>query len=277
VDYAPAGYWSLDRPSLATRWPNGLIAITDDWHHRIVIINPHTRRVVWSYGHRDQPGLASGYLNKPDGLDLLPAVPAGHTAARTSASRSTQGPSIVRASVARVGTLSQELSKAAAVGLPGGRLMVLGGETGGASTSQVLLGTPERLRASGRLPSPTARCRSRSRRPLCVSLRGRTEELRLHDRPGRPGQRRERRCRAAGHLDEPLSDLGAVAIDGTPYLVGGFTGTKFASAILRYCGGGKTTTVARLPKGTRYAGVAALRGRIYVAGGLTARGITDAV
>ena len=272
--YAPVGYWSLDRPSLAVRWPNGLIAITDDWHHRIVVINPHTKRVVWSYGHRDQPGLASGYLNKPDGLDLLPAVPAGHTVPRRAVSRSTQRPSVARASVARVGTLSQELSKAAAVGLPGGRLMVLGGETGGASTSQVLLGTPEHLRASGRLPSPT--------HDAAAALVDRSVYL----FGGGQGSSVDTIVRvdrltgatvAAGHLDEPLSDLGAVTIDGTPYLVGGFTGTKFASAILRYRGGGKTTTVARLPEGTRYAGVAVLHGRIYVAGGLTARGITDAV
>jgi hypothetical protein len=271
--YAPAGYWSLDRPSLAVRWPNGLIAITDDWHHRIVVVNPHTKRVVWSYGHRDQPGATPGYLNKPDGLDLLPAVPARHTTPRT-ASRSTQRPSVAHASVARVGTLTQELSKAAAVGLSGGRLMVLGGETGGASTSQVLLGTPEHLRVSGRLPSPT---HDAAAAPIgrSVYLFGGGQRssvntiVRVDAATGASV--------AAGHLDEPLSDLGAVTIDRTPYLIGGFTGTKFASAILRYRGGGKTTTVARLPEGTRYAGVAALRGRIYVAGGLTARGITDAV
>ena len=73
--YAPSGFWSLDRPSLAVRWPNGMIAITDDWHHRVLVVNPHTKRVVWSYGHLNKPGRAPGYLNKPDGLDLLPAVP----------------------------------------------------------------------------------------------------------------------------------------------------------------------------------------------------------
>ena len=137
--------------------------------------------------------------------------------------------------------------------------MVLGGETGGASTSQVLLGTPEHLRASGRLPSPT--------HDAAAALVDRSVYL----FGGGQGSSVDTIVRvdrltgatvAAGHLDEPLSDLGAVTIDGTPYLVGGFTGTKFASAILRYRGGGKTTTVARLPEGTRYAGVAVLHGRI---------------
>ena len=35
-------------------------------------------------------------------------------------------------------------------------------------------------------------------------------------------------------MDEPLSDLGAASIDGTAYLVGGYTGSRFATAILRF-------------------------------------------
>lgn len=73
--YEPTGPSALDQPSLAVRWPNGMIAITDDWHHRVVVVNPRTKKVVWSYGHLGQPGSAPGYLSKPDGLDLLPAVP----------------------------------------------------------------------------------------------------------------------------------------------------------------------------------------------------------
>jgi hypothetical protein len=73
-NYAPtSGPGVLDRPSLAVRWPNGMIAATDDWHHRLVVINPRTHRIVWQYGHLGVPGVASGYLNKPDGLALLPA------------------------------------------------------------------------------------------------------------------------------------------------------------------------------------------------------------
>jgi hypothetical protein len=72
--YDPTGYWALDRPSLAVRWPNGMIAITDDWNHRVVVVDPHTKAVVWSYGHLGRPSSAPGYLDKPDGLDLLPGV-----------------------------------------------------------------------------------------------------------------------------------------------------------------------------------------------------------
>src|SRR5207248_1066350 len=69
----PSGPGSLDRPSLAVRWPNGMIAVTDDWNHRVVVIDPRTKRIVWQYGHKGIASSAAGYLSKPDGLDLLRA------------------------------------------------------------------------------------------------------------------------------------------------------------------------------------------------------------
>ena len=265
--FEPSGQWSLDRPSLAVRWPNGMIAITDDWHHRVLVVDPRTKKVVWSYGHLDRPGTAPGYVDKPDGLDLLPGVPGGVKAAQKT---------IVRGSgtVTRIGSLPQSLGKASAVALPGGKLLVLGGETGGGSTDQVLLGTPGRLRSVGRLPTPTHDAAA----VLVgghVLLFGGGEAVstdavvKVDPATGRAAP--------AGRLDEPLSDLGAATIGGRTYLVGGYTGSTFASAILRYDGAGKTTTVARLPAGTRYAGVAALGGKIVVAGGLTTAGATSAV
>jgi N-acetylneuraminic acid mutarotase len=47
--------------------------------------------------------------------------------------------------------------------------------------------------------------------------------------------------------------------------------------VLRYHGSGRTKVVARLPAGLRYAGVAVLGRKIYVAGGLTPSGETAAV
>ncbi len=61
----------LDHPSLAERMPNGLIAVNDDYRHRVVLIDPKRKRVVWQYGHTDHSGRAPGYLNIPDGFDLL--------------------------------------------------------------------------------------------------------------------------------------------------------------------------------------------------------------
>lgn len=71
-EYGPAsGPGALDRPSLAIPIGRGLIAVTDDWRHRVVVIDRRSKRIVWQYGHLDQPGSGPGYLNKPDGLELI--------------------------------------------------------------------------------------------------------------------------------------------------------------------------------------------------------------
>lgn len=172
--------------------------------------------------------------------------------------------------VARIGSLPQTFSKAAAVALPGGRLMVLGGHTGSGSLDTILAGPPGRLRVAGHLPQPTHDAAA-ALVGGSVYLFGGGETVsvpnvvRVDPRTGS--------AVAAPALGEPLSDLGAVAIGGGAYLVGGYTGTQFATAILRYRG----QTVARLPTGTRYAGVAALDRTIYVAGGLTTAGAARGV
>lgn len=66
-----AGPGALDRPSLAVPMPNGTIAVTDDWHHRVVLIDRRSKRIVWQYGHLGSAGSGPGYLDKPDGLDLI--------------------------------------------------------------------------------------------------------------------------------------------------------------------------------------------------------------
>ncbi|HWF82551.1 MAG TPA: hypothetical protein VN695_18405 [Streptosporangiaceae bacterium] len=39
---------------------------------RVIVINPRTHKVVWQYGHTGVPGRAPGYLDDPDGVDLVP-------------------------------------------------------------------------------------------------------------------------------------------------------------------------------------------------------------
>ena len=67
-----SGTGELSNPSLAIRLPNGMIAVNDDYHDRVVIINPKTNKIVWQYGHFNQKGTAAGYLNVPDGIDFIP-------------------------------------------------------------------------------------------------------------------------------------------------------------------------------------------------------------
>jgi hypothetical protein len=68
-----SGSGELDHPSLARPLPNGIILATDDRNHRVVAIDPTTKKIVWEYGTKGVPGTGAGELSTPDGLDFLPA------------------------------------------------------------------------------------------------------------------------------------------------------------------------------------------------------------
>jgi DNA-binding beta-propeller fold protein YncE len=70
--YGPTGTGALDHPSLALSLPNGEVLANDDRNDRVIVIDPHTNRIVWQYGHTHQPGSQPGYLSNPDGVDLAP-------------------------------------------------------------------------------------------------------------------------------------------------------------------------------------------------------------
>ncbi len=186
---------------------------------------------------------------------LLAGCGSGSGSTPQSTATTTAGNPKPRLRVTRIGSLPRALSKAAAVALPRGRVMVLGGYTEAGSLDTILSGPPSHLRVVGRLPQPTHDAGAAAVGGK-VYLFGGGESVsmpsvvRVDPRTGAATE--------APALGEPLSDLGAVAIGGHAYLVGGYTGTQFASAILRYLPRGAAHTVARLPTGTRYAGVAAL-------------------
>jgi hypothetical protein len=70
--YRPTGRDMLNQPSLALPLSNGDIAITDDLNHRVIIVDPRNNAIVWQYGHTGEASAAPGFLNNPDGLDLVP-------------------------------------------------------------------------------------------------------------------------------------------------------------------------------------------------------------
>lgn len=70
--YRPeSGPGRLNHPSLAERLPGGWIAVNDDYRHRVVIIDPRTKKIVWQYGVTGHPGKGADHLRIPDGFDLL--------------------------------------------------------------------------------------------------------------------------------------------------------------------------------------------------------------
>ncbi|WP_243094676.1 hypothetical protein [Thermus thalpophilus] len=70
--YAPTGKEErLDHPSVAVGLANGLVVLTDDRRHRVLVVDRKTNRVVFQYGRTDRPGSGPGELRYPDGLDPL--------------------------------------------------------------------------------------------------------------------------------------------------------------------------------------------------------------
>jgi outer membrane protein assembly factor BamB len=72
--YAPVGADALSKPSLALPMPNGDVLANDDYSHRVIVVDPRTNRIVWQYGHTGTSGTGAGYLNDPDGVDLVPPL-----------------------------------------------------------------------------------------------------------------------------------------------------------------------------------------------------------
>lgn len=70
--YKPTGANAMNHPSLALPLPNGDIVCNDDANHRVIVVDPRTNAIVWQYGHTGVRGTAPGYLNNPDGVDLVP-------------------------------------------------------------------------------------------------------------------------------------------------------------------------------------------------------------
>jgi hypothetical protein len=53
--------------------PSGVLMANDDYRDRMMAIDPTTQALVWNYGVPDVAGTAPGFLNTPDGFDILNA------------------------------------------------------------------------------------------------------------------------------------------------------------------------------------------------------------
>ena len=256
---AASGPDLLDKPSLAVRLPNGLIAANDDYNDRVILIDPKTHRIVWQYGHTGVASSAPGYLSKPDGIDFLPAAVVNGRRQLTA-----PGPAL---QVATVGHLPAPAARLAVVSVGGGRVLVLGGLVGGSSSTEILGGTPTRLRRIGSLPVATHDDAAVQLGTTVYLLGG--GQVSSSDAIVRVSA--NGKAVTAGSLGEPLSDLGAAVIGNRAYIAGGYTGAAYATGILAFRGG-TPKLAARLPVGLRYAGVAALGGSSTSRAGSPPRG-----
>jgi hypothetical protein len=284
--YGPAsGPGELDHPSLALRIAPGLIAVNDDYRHRVVLISMRAKRIVWQYGHTDVAGRRPGYLNTPDGLDLLRTAAAQSRPAARSL-LSVKRPSVhvaVAASGRRTITvrslpyrLPAPVQREVAVAA-GGRVLIAGG-----------------LDAAGRSPKGVFRLDPTSGR---LTALGSVPQV-FHDAAGALlGQRlfvfgggaaqtsasvqqfdlRTRRGAIVSRLPRALSDLTSATLGNTVLLVGGYDGRIPRREIYSTTDGRHFVLAGRLPVGLRYPAVAAVGESLLVAGGESSSGATSAV
>lgn len=170
--------------------------------------------------------------------------------------------------------LSASLSAAAlpaplarAVVLPdGGDLMILGGlDSADQATSGVFLLSPASgsVRSLGSLPDVTHDAAGAVIGGADVVFGGGTAVSISTVQAWRSGSGGQ----VIGQLPEPRSDLSAVTIGGTVYLLGGYDGAVWSSSVLATTTGTSFRVAARLCVPVRYAAAAASGGRIIVAGG----------
>jgi N-acetylneuraminic acid mutarotase len=209
--------------------------------------------------------LALGGGGTGSGLPGSPSA-AGHAPGRTVA--------VVSLRVGRAGRLAAAIEDAA-VAAPGGVPLVLGGiRASGSSTAAVLSLRSGRDVERGPLPEPQHDAQAAVLgREVYVFGGGVVASydhiLRYDPATGR--------VTLAGHLPSRQSDVAVATIGATAYVVGGFDGTAPLDTIVAWRPGRRARVVARLPFGLRYASVAAVGGRLTIAGGTLADGVSDAI
>jgi N-acetylneuraminic acid mutarotase len=281
--YGPShGPGELDHPSLATRLASGLIAINDDFRDRVVIVSVRAHRIVWQYGRTDTPGTANGYLNTPDGLDLLHTADAARvpglprllsTAAGTRSARA-DGSTGVRAVTSYA--LPAPVEREIAVGYGAGILIAGGLDAAEASTAGVYSLDPAThgLVDLGSVPQPFHDAAGAVIGNGLFIFGGGTSTssdlVQRFDLVTRTGA-------VVGRLPHPLSDVASASLGGAVYLIGGYDGRTARREIYRTTDGRRFSVVATLPLGLRYPAVATVGSTIVVAGGTSTAGASARV
>jgi hypothetical protein len=280
--YGPAsGPGALNHPSLATLIAPGLVAINDDFRQRVVIVSVRTHKIVWQYGHTDQAGTGPGYLNTPDGLDLLHTkdAQASPVVLRLLAPRvrQTVRPSAPGAlSVKLPYRLPAPVEREVAVSHNGAVIIAGGLNAGSQSTNGVFRLSPSTgvLRSLGTVPEAFHDAAGAILgNGLFVFGGGAAHSsatVQRFDLGSHTG-------RVVGTLPRPLSDIASASTSNGTYLVGGYDDHVPRAEIYRTTDGSHFALVARLPVGLRYPAVAAVGTSVVIAGGTSASGPSDRV
>ena len=181
---------------------------------------------------------------------------------------------VVGVRVRRVATLATAVADAA-IGAPAGRPVLLGGLGAGAASTAAVVGVRGTGSvARGRLPGPQHDAAAAVLGGHVYVFGGGVAASYAHILRYDPATGT---VAVAGHLPRPASDVAVATIAGTAYIVGGYDGVAPLDTIVAWRPGRRARVVARMPFGLRYASVAAVDGRLTIAGGTLADGVSDAI
>jgi hypothetical protein len=281
--YGPSsGPGELDHPSLAAAFIPGLIAVNDDFRHRVVFISIRTHRIVWQYGRTDVPGRGADRLNTPDGMAFLSAR---QIESSPMLRKLTSAAFRVRSLLPRHSTfairraafsLPAPVEREVAVSTPAGILIAGGLDSAQQSTSGIYLFDPRTgaLRRLGAVPQPfhDAAGAVIDQRLFVFGGGAATSSSAVQAFDLRTGWRG-----VVAQLARPLSDVSSATIGRTVYLVGGYDGTRPRPEIYRTRDGIHFALVGHLPVGLRYPAVGAADGDLFIAGGVSTNGAVSTV
>ena len=177
--------------------------------------------------------------------------------------------------VSRVGTLPAAVQDAAAAGLGGERVAMLGGiDAAAGSTGAITLLDGANSTSGGLLPAPQHDAQAASIAGAVYVFGGGVVTSFDHILRYDPASAR---VTGVGTLPRAASDVAVSAIADTAYVVGGYDGSRPLDTIVAWRPGTPARVVAHLPLALRYAAVAAVGGRLIIAGGTDPGGTSDAV
>jgi N-acetylneuraminic acid mutarotase len=181
----------------------------------------------------------------------------------------------VSVSESALGTLPAAVQDAAVASLGGERVVMLGGLDGAQnSTAQVTMLDGARGAAAGTLPAPQHDAQAALLGGAVYVFGGGEQSsfnhiLRYDPSSGAVAD--------VATLPSAASDVAVATLGGTAYVVGGYDGVHPLDTILAWRPGAPPRVAGHLPLGLRYAAVAAIGGRLVIAGGTTAGGVSNAI
>ncbi len=170
----------------------------------------------------------------------------------------------LRATVARSGTLPAPVQDAAAAEIAPQSVLLMGGlDQAEGSVGDILSATPTTARRIGTLPTALHDASASVLGGSAYLFGGGVVASFLRI----TGVDASGATHFAGQLPTPASDIATANVDGTVYVVGGYTGQTPLRTILAWRPGEAAHVVATLPKPLRYAAVASSGGQLVIAGG----------